>query len=484
MKQKSLKAILLFALVSFFFSCNNEQLSNDILPTNKVNQPKKVPAIAALPSTVIATWINVWNGSTESWWIPDNYHGVQVLVNGTWQSINHNDATHRAQYLADIQTAGINTIIVDLSNGAGNNAGKAYQQLCYANGMKICVAMNTTSTTAFESSCGTVFTYWSNRADGTGVAYLRDSSTPAKPIIVCYMTKSMYDACVASTGPNRSKFNLVWASGETSLVDKWGWQLEPWVGPMNSTNAMYATPATKWGANNQGSWRKSLAYFDFTMLAIKANNPYYAIIGSYDDLSERNGWIKNCNTTNSDFGEGTKMKDIYGNISNTVYYNRVKEFVTTGTLTTYNSGGLINDGAYTMQNVSYQKKFGCIRPSTSPVDVGATLKFNQELTTEMEKYYWFYHLGNNEYRIVKLTSGLSLAASGTSVVLAYDTNLTTQRWKLQLISGKYVLTNMSTNTSMNFAAITDGTPMNLVTTNTASTKQQFILTAVANRIIN
>ena len=51
------------------------------------------------------------------------------------------------------------------------------------------------------------------------------------------------------TVPNHSpiNFSLVWASGEDSDINKWGWQLEPWLASVPSTDAMFVTSAVKWG---------------------------------------------------------------------------------------------------------------------------------------------------------------------------------------------------------------------------------------------
>ncbi len=54
----------------------------------------------------------------------------------------------------------------------------------------------------------------------------------------------------------------------------------------------------------------------------------------------------------------------------------------------------------------------------------------QRLTTEMESYYWFYHLGGDVYRIIKLSSGLSLEDKSGVLVQNWTDTSDAQKWKV------------------------------------------------------
>ena len=67
----------------------------------------------------------------------------------------------------------------------------------------------------------------------------------------------------------------------------------------------------------------------------------------------------------------------------------------------------------------------------------------------LNRYFWFYHLGNNVYRIISLPSALSLSPAGGSsnsgVVIEqnWDQDISSQKWKLyQNAIGEYSLQNV------------------------------------------
>lgn len=107
-----------------------------------------------------------------------------------------------------------------------------------------------------------------------------------------YCSPGEFEAASASTANTGRNSRWCGASGEDSKADKWGWQIVPQDGPMLSGDSMFVTPSIAWNSpqGSAGSWRKSLAMLDFCFLARNEAKPKYTIVGSMDDLFERNGW--------------------------------------------------------------------------------------------------------------------------------------------------------------------------------------------------
>jgi hypothetical protein len=79
---------------------------------------------------------------------------------------------------------------------------------------------------------------------------------------------------------------------------------------------------------------------------------------------------------------------------------------------------------------------------------GSILEQSTTAVYPMNRYFWFYHLGNNVYRIIALTSGLSLAPVGSSlnsntqIEQQWDLDVEQQKWILeQTTEGEYTLKN-------------------------------------------
>ena len=432
-------------------------------------------------STIYATWLNVWMGSDASWWKSSPPpSGITALVNGKYVPLNSNDGTFRQYMFNEAKDAGINAIIMDLTNGYSGwyAQSKDYQKLCYENGMKFAAAVAVTpGASNIEDICNTIMNNYAKLgATPYSSSYLYKNG---KPVLVLYCERSDFDAASASTGPNRSKFELVWASGEDSNINKWGWQIEPFVGPMPSNDSMFVTGSIAYH-ESQDTWRKSLAMLDFCFLAEKVSSPKYAIIGSMDDISERNGWLV-ADTTNAIY-RGLQSRDITGSLSTDVYYNRVKSWIN-GTAQVFNAGGIINDGAYTIVNSSSGVGFGAVRPvQGTSNDLAATLQRGLNLSTDMETYYWIYYLGNNNYRIIKLSSGLSLQADNNNCLIQYwDDNVDSQVWQLKKqTNGSFLIVNKANGKALYDANYTSKT-ITTVAENATDTKQQWMVTPVPGR---
>ena len=451
---------------------------------------------------IVATWVNVWYGSTEGWYrIKDaeSEYVAKIKVNGTYVTPNNNDADYRQEIFNQASEAGIDALLMDLTNGyrGWTNASKDYQRLCYENGKKFSVAVHPREEGDIETYCKFIWdTYAGPGAARYSSAFLYKDG---KPVIVLYCTIPEYNLAVKATGEYRDRFTLVWASGEDSKIDKWGWQIVPTDGPMLSSDSMFVTDSICWNSPNvsRDAWRKSLAMLDFCFLAAKEAGPKYLIVGMIDDIHERNAWFK-ADTSQvvydipvygsdevPEYCRALQMRDIFGVLSEDVYFNRVKDWIA-GEATAFVSGGLIPDGAYTITNVEDGAKFGVVRPAklTEPAtDVSAVFRRNYNVSTDMETYYWFYYLGNDEYRITKLTSGLSLVDKNGSLIQEYDSTASAQRWTLRkLDDGSFMLINKSTG-----KAITNQTANNqTITLNTvdeSNPAQCWNLTPVENRIM-
>ena len=446
-------------------------------------------------SRINVTWLNVWNGSTEFWWSDlaktTSVNGIKMNINGEFVCMDSAKTTHRQAIATAAFEAGIDVLAMDLTNGYGGwrSAADGYQRLCYENGKKFTVAVHPTDAENLEKICRSV---WVNYA-GPGVA----KHSPAylykdgKPLMILYCTADEFARSVQATTQFARYFTFHWASGEDSQKDKWGWQIEPQDGPVASKDSMFITPSVDWNSPqiHSEAWRSSLAMLDFCFLAAKENQPKFWIIGSMDDMFERNGWMK-MDTTNAFYqrqldpdpnlyrtsGKGLQMRDVTGAISTDVYYNRVKSW-NTGKVKPFYAGGLLADGAYTLKNTASGKSFGVIRPAVAKAnDVGAAFYMGRNLTTAMETYYWFYHLGNDVYRIIKLSSGLSLEARNGVLVQDWTDTDDNQRWKVtKQKDGSYRIVNVAT-----------GAPLREAGENvavSAGSGDSWTLTPVKNRVI-
>ena len=450
------------------------------------------------------SWINTWYGSTESWFNVQDRHSkytAKLKVNGEYVTPDNNLQPVREEIFKQAKEAKIDALFMDLTNGYSGwtKASKAYQKMCYENGMKFGVATHPrieNGVSNIETICE--YTWKSYAGPGEAIHSSAYFYKEGKPLMVLYCTWQEFQAALRATGKYTSRFAFTWASGEDSKTDKWGWQLEAQDGPQLSSDSMFVTCSISWNSPNgsKDSWRKSLAFFDFCFLAAKEANPKYTIVGMIDDTHERNGWMK-MDTTNVVYtvpklGDKTvpeicrslQMRDIYGNISEDAFYNRVKSWIN-GTVKPYHTGGLIADGAYTLTNVASNKKFGTDRPASGAnripsTDVGGTFQPGNVLTP-MESYYWFYHLGNNEYRVIKLSSGLALQnGDNDKLVQLYMDTSAEQRWILKKnADGTFQILNKKTG-----KAITDaGKSADIVLTaaNSGDQNQLWKIEPVAGR---
>ncbi len=370
---------------------------------------------------VFATWIMIWNGSTEKgWWKASDYHGCKVEVDGTWQSIDWNNKRHIDTYCQSMLDAGINVILVDFTNGfRWQWQAERVQQFCHDHGMKFAVAFNPQGGKEMEVGCEAIWQQYAAPGKPLSDSYLYKDG---KPLILLYTTREGYKGSLATEGSFRTKFSTAWASGEDSEKDKWGWQLDPAVGPVASKEAMYLTSSVKFGSpkTQPDEWRRNLSWLDYGMIIARRNSPKYVIVGSFDDVHERNAWLI-ADTENAP--AGWQMRDKKGAISPDAYYTRVREWLKRSPSSV--EGGLIPDGAYLVRcsngNLLGAKE---IRQANSE----AMLTPYRE---SIDGLIWFYHLGGNDYRLVKLNAGMSLESKNSNIILNLDSKSAAQRWRLE-----------------------------------------------------
>ena len=126
------------------------------------------------------------------------------------------------------------------------------------------------------------------------------------------------------------------------------------------------------------------------------------------------------------------MRDKNGVISVDAYYSRVKEWIS-GTPTSI-SGGYITDGCYRIISKANGKIFN---HQGNKGKIGPILIRNAPSDEGLADYYWFYHLGNNNYRIISVSSGLSLDLNNESpqddaiIIHNLDGDTPTQKWILE-----------------------------------------------------
>ncbi|MBE6904098.1 MAG: hypothetical protein E7480_05770 [Ruminococcaceae bacterium] len=377
--------------------------------------------------TIKITWINVWNASSESWVIPQNSNGFRILIDGVWRGIDWDIQNIMNKTLKEIKNAGIDVIVFDLTNGFQSwhmNRSVKIAEKCRELGLKFCFAAGNTTTDGINTRAKMT---WDDFA-GVGapfedVYFHKDG----KPVFVDYVIESQFKEISSSNLEYIQKFTHVWASGGEAYIDKWGWQLVPSIGSIPSKDSMYVTPSTYWGSDTY-EWSHSMAFLDYNLLLASKNQPKHMIIGAYDDAFERNSWMI-ADTTGAI--PERQQNDRYGNLSVDGLYIRVCEWLSEKGPSVV-SGGILPDGAYLMRN----KNSGLILGTNN-------LQFVDELEMQqineadnLGDYIWLYHLGNQKYRVVRMTTGKSLAVVkgdmeiGGPVIQKFDENVKEQIWTI------------------------------------------------------
>lgn len=400
---KTLQSIILSIGLMISFSCNTTQeisTKNSLMP---------IPA----SGTLYGTWLNVWFSSSESWWKSDNYYGqTTIMPNNTWSAPDWNNAEWRKMVYIDLKNAGINFIVTDNTNGLYNKSDLVFDDINTQNiDLNYCVAFSSR-----ELSSATDMDWLLNRMKDN--KYLR---IDGKPVLVCYVTKSDWITkfqkltnLYADNVTKLSQFYRVWASGENSGAEKWGWQLEPQDGLISSKVGSFVTNSVNHeevtSVSTTSYWSMSSAIGDYTFWQARMNPSNYVIVGSYDDLSERNGWmpmqtVAAMSDGNKKFNPttGIQLFNTKTGKPDDPYFlrNRTENWIKGKSLTLV-SGGNIPDGIYSICNVSHSKY---ISANTNIKQKEIMLADDNSQT---HNKFVIYHVGNNQYRIVNVFSGFPL----------------------------------------------------------------------------
>lgn len=383
------------------------------------------------------TWIMIWNGSTESWWKATDHHGSKVLVDGKWVATNWNDDKQIDLFCAAMRDAGIDVIAVDFTNGfRWERQAKRVQEFCHDNNMKFVLAFNSEGGRNMESGCKTTWDTYASPAATFSDAYLYKDG---KPLVVLYTTKTGYQASVGKRGQYGKMFSTVWASGEESANDKWGWQLEPDIGPMGTKEAIFVTGAVKrYGPKRESEeWRRHIAWLDYGFITARRHGTRFVVVGSFDDISERNAWFV-ADTTQAP--PCMQARGCDGALSTDAYYTRVKEWLADSPSVV--QGGLIPDGAYLVKAAN-----GQVLGVVENRDIGSPVIL-KPYRDHLDHYVWFYHLGDNVYRMMKLNAGLAIEAKASGLCITWDSADAAQRWVLEKSPDGFHLLNKASGQAL------------------------------------
>ena len=393
--------------------------------------------------TTQATWINIWYAATESWFNPASADGIRYYVNGQWTGMDWDNMDFARAMLTQMKDAGVDVIVFDLTNGFHSyivTRSHKVAEICAELGLKFCIAAGNADNNGMNSRAATTMTQWAGSGAALKSSYYHKDG---KPVLVNYVPQSQWNTLVSSASSLTSwnQFNNVWASGREAAANKWGWQLDPTVGTVPSSDTMFVSGSVFWNSE-LSAWCKSQAWLDYNLLLASTAHPEVLVLGSYDDVSERNGWGFQ-DTTNADKGEAAYQKDIYGNLTVDGWYNRVTSWLSAEGPTVV-SGGTLMDGAYKMVN----KNSGLL-VNTDMLSYSDGVNMQQmSATGDTTDYVWLYHVGNDNYRICRLSAGKSLAVAedgqgvGANLVQEYDTYTDRQFWKLTVnADGSYTFTN-------------------------------------------
>lgn len=410
--------ILMIIVLPILFSCStksadatdntdSENTGNTENPDDQDDKDEEEPPSTKVPDakdgTIYGTWVNVWVASSESWWNPDEYHGLTtVYPDGTWKGINWLDKEYRKITYDNLINAGIDFIITDNTNGTTGNTDALVKDFVDdpSINLKFCVAFDHTRL----SNDGNM--YWLSQLI-KNPNYLKING---KPVLVCYVAKSMWDNTYNNevAASKYQRYYKVWASGEITAPDKWGWQLEPEDGLVDSELTTYVTVSVKQAPgsdeNGRSWWSKSFAMLDYTFAQTRTIAPKYVIAGSYDDCTERNGWspLRTQGATGfTPVTEGQMLDPWTGTIAEPyVFYNRMKSWVK-GEELYHIEGGVLSDGVYRLKNISGDY-IQANKDYKSP-----NLLYGESSDKTYDKFV-IYHLGDNQYRIVNVYTGMPL----------------------------------------------------------------------------
>lgn len=431
MKKYQYFVVIVISFALFLFQgCADDSAENTaVVEGQLIEKPKE--------GTIYATWVNVWNSDLESWWRSTDSGGITVDNDGqgTWKSINWRNATWRKVVYDDLVDAGIQLIITDNTNGKFQNTRLIAEDLKAGNwDLQYCVALKR------HHMEDAVFMQELSDFMEDNPFYYRING---RPIIIAYVVhrdflvlKDIHSEEVKNfpSYENFKKFDLKWAAGEITKPNKWGWQLEPQDGYAAGAESALVTPSVKHTAEafdvdkRYRAWSRSMAFLDYSFALARTYKPDHIIVGSYDDVTERNGWMT-MNTSKVDV-PGTDMYSPWtGDTSDfNVFRERTEDWIK-GDELEERPGGNLPDGIYRIRN----KQTGeYLRSDSDPLQY--KMKLGMKGISTHEKFV-LYHISNKEYRIVNVYTGLPLKVSENMLFTEVWSSEEDQLFTMQEASG-------------------------------------------------
>lgn len=387
-------------------------------------------------NSIRATWINVWIASSESHWFnPDHLHGTRIFFDGKKVSINWDDMGQVRQHLTQIRDAGVQVALLDLTNGFHDfvmDRAARIGAVCRELGLKFAFAAGNDQDEGFERRARMTWEeFCGEDAPFRDVYFTLDG----KPVLVLYVVREQFERLNSRDEGYLPRFYRGWASGEDPDIDKWGWQLTPQVGSVSSRNVMYITSSLWWDRSSEEFWHKSLSYLDYNFLKARQAKPRVLIVGSFDDVCERNSWMP---VDTTDAKPWFHQRNPQGDIDPMYYYQRVCDWLSPAGPGTV-PGGALADGAYRMQTADGR----CLLSPEREDGVGVPVVLGVPAES-WQSTVWLYHLGDGEYRILRLYAGRSLTMTDGALQQAHDGNTPAQRWRLIPEGSGWRLQNVAT----------------------------------------
>lgn len=412
---------------------------SDPRPSQEVldNLPERQTTVTFL------TWAMIWDRSDQtSWWVSTSSEGATVEYDGTWGAVDWLDKNKALSYLIDIRQSGMHVVIWDMTNGWDwlDNMIYWYQDRCNELGLtSACAVKGKADSAGAASRAQDVYDRFYDRIPTGGTTTNYFVTDQGKPLLIIYDGVKGYKTVMGTYQASLDLFDVRWASGENSNKGKFGWQLEPWIGPVSSTGAMLITPSVRWsGATYSATtnWTKSIAFLEYGFLLAQEANPKYIIVSSYDDLFERNSWLV-ADTSGSIVTR--HVHDYDGTLSTDTLHTRVVNFALYGARDGGVPGGIFDSGPYRLFSVGLQM-YATIVSTSGAINGLAKLEAESD---DFRHIWWLWHQGSSKYRICNLSTGLFLDWNGSGLKLVLPSTDATQIWTCHYgpTDGTYLFVN-------------------------------------------
>jgi len=279
--------------------------------------------------------------------------GAKFLVNNEWNSSHdYKEINQVRSILQKIKEAGINTVIIDMTNASqwtifkdGYELGvNNVQQVCNEKDMKFFIFIGGQLTDATKTGCNIpletdAFQFWNDMAAkiwntwAQNPAYKRFGYGDDRPMILAFLPSQtywgQYDVRSAAYKTYLSKFYIGTTQVNEPIVpgatDGWGYR-----NYSQNTNGEIRFASTNGGVNPRDPWYKIGVDEWRRRVEWASKAEKYSIYGSYDDTCDAIQWGI------ADTKIVTEIKNKYPGDDPWVYYNILKEIVNPREKTHYN----------------------------------------------------------------------------------------------------------------------------------------------------